>query len=67
MKRRDIDKALKRAGWTISHGENHALATHPRKPGIKIPISRCKEIPEYTARGILQDAGLEQASHSDRR
>ena len=58
MKRKDIDKALKKAGWIISHGGNHDLATHPQKPGNKIAVPRHKEIPEYTARGILEDAGL---------
>lgn len=58
MKRKDIDKKLKQAGWVIAHGGNHDLATHPQKPGIKIPLLRHKEINEYTARGILEDAGI---------
>ncbi len=58
MKRRDIDKALRKAGWTITHGANHDLAEHPGKPGVKIPIPRHKEIKESTGRGILEDAGL---------
>lgn len=58
MKRRDIEKELKSAGWVITHGGNHDLATHPEKPGIRIPLPRHKEINEYTARGILEDAGL---------
>ena len=58
MKRRDIDKALKRAGWVITSGGNHDLATHPQRPGIKIPIPRHREIKEITAKGILEDAGL---------
>ena len=58
MKRRDIDKALKKAGWVIIPGGNHDLATHPQKPGMKIPIPRHNEINEYTAKGILERAGL---------
>lgn len=58
MKRRDIDKLLKSAGWKITHGGNHDLAIHPEKPGIKITIPRHNEINEYTAKGILEDAGL---------
>ena len=58
MKRRDIDKALKKAGWVITHGGNHDLATHPQNPGIKIPLPRHNEIKETTAKGILEDAGL---------
>lgn len=58
MKRRDIDKALKKAGWTITPGGNHDIATNPQKPGVKIPIPRHREIKEYLAKGILEDAGL---------
>lgn len=58
MKRRDIDKALKKAGWKIVPGGNHDLATHPEKPGIKIPLPRHNEVNEYTAKGILEDSGL---------
>ncbi len=58
MKRRDIDKALKKAGWTITPGGNHDLATHPQKSGVKIALPRHKEINEYTAKGILEAAGL---------
>lgn len=58
MKRRDIDKILKKDGWIITPGGNHDLATHPQKPGIKIPLPKHKEINEYTAKGILDDAGL---------
>lgn len=58
MKRRDIDSALAKAGWIIEAGGNHDLATHPQKPGIKIPIPRHREIKEITAKGILKDAGI---------
>ncbi len=58
MKRKDLDKALREAGWIIIHGGNHDLATHPQKPGVKIPIPRHREIKEYLAKGILEDAGL---------
>lgn len=58
MKRRDIEKALKKAGWVMIHGGNHDLATHPQKPGVRIPIPRHTEINEYTAKGILELAGL---------
>ncbi|MEG6511088.1 toxin-antitoxin system, toxin component, HicA family protein [Desulforamulus ruminis] len=43
MKRPDLDKKLKTAGWEI-----------------QIPLlPRHKEINEYTAKGILEAAGLE--------
>lgn len=59
MKKRDILRKLEKAGWQITHGGNHDLATHPDRPGLKIPIPRHNEIKEITARGILKDAGLE--------
>lgn len=58
MKRRDIDRALKQAGWVITHGGSHDLATNPEKPEMKISLPRHKEINEFTAKGILEDAGL---------
>ena len=51
MKRKDLDKALKKAGWIIIHGGNHDLAKNPLKPGISIPIPRHNEINEYTQKG----------------
>jgi predicted RNA binding protein YcfA (HicA-like mRNA interferase family) len=57
MQRRDLVKKLQGAGWQITHGGNHDLAIHPKKPG-KIPIPRHNEINEYTAREIMKDAGL---------
>ena len=59
QKRKDIDKALRKAGWVIIHGGNHDLAQHPQKPGIKIPIPRHTEVNEQTARGILKQAGIQ--------
>ena len=58
MKKQELVRALKKAGWNITPGGNHDLATHPEKPGIKIPIPRHREINEYTARGIPESAGL---------
>lgn len=58
MKRKDIDKALRKAGWIIIHGGNHDLAQHPQMPGVKIPIPRHTEVNEQTAKGILRQAGL---------
>ena len=57
MKRQDLIKKLKSAGWEITHGGNHDIAKHPTKPGM-ITIPRHREINEYTAKGILKDAGL---------
>lgn len=57
MKRRDLIKKLQDAGWIISPGGKHEMATHPNKPG-KIPIPGGTEINEYTAKGILKSAGV---------
>ena len=57
MKRRDIDKKLKAAGWQITNGKRPDMAKHPNKPGVKF-LPRHKEINEYTAQGILEQAGL---------
>jgi len=54
-----MEKMLKANGWVISHGRAHDLATHPDKPGIKIPIPRHKgDIPKGTANSIIKTAGL---------
>jgi len=58
MKRRDLIKILKQAGWTITPGAKHDMAKHKDKPGIKIPIPRHTEINNYTAEAILKEAGL---------
>jgi len=59
MKRKKLDQTLRAAGWSITHGGSHDLAQHPRKPGVKIPIPRHKEVNEQTAKGILKLAGLQ--------
>jgi hypothetical protein len=38
MKRRDIVKKLKDAGWVIAPGAKHDLAKHSDKPGVKSPF-----------------------------
>jgi predicted RNA binding protein YcfA (HicA-like mRNA interferase family) len=58
VKRRDIDKKLIEAGWEITTGKRHYMAKNPNNPGVKIPLPRHKEINEYTAQGILEEAGL---------
>jgi predicted RNA binding protein YcfA (HicA-like mRNA interferase family) len=51
---------LKKAGWKIMPGGTHDLAIHPNKPGIKLTIPRHREINEYTAKEILNDAKLKR-------
>ena len=57
MHRRRLIQMLEKAGWIIIHGAKHDAAKHPARPG-KLIIPREKEINEFTARGILKDAGL---------
>jgi len=60
MTKRELEKRLLKAGWVITHGKAHDLATNPHKPGVKIPIPRhTGDIPKGTAKSILKDAGLE--------
>ena len=59
MKRKDLDRALKKAGWQISHGANHDKAVHPDKPGTTLILPRHTEVKEILARSILKAAGLE--------
>ena len=58
MKRKDLVRKLNNAGWTIIPGGNHDIAKNPQYPGVRIPIPRHAEINEYTAKGILKDAGI---------
>lgn len=58
LKRQDIDKVLKKAGWVISHGTKHDFAKHPQKLGVRIQLPRHAEVNENTANGILEAAGL---------
>jgi predicted RNA binding protein YcfA (HicA-like mRNA interferase family) len=57
MKRQDLDKKLKKAGWKIIHGGKHDKAV---KDGVDIAliIPRHKEISENLAKQILKDAGI---------
>ena len=62
MTKRKLEQKLLKAGWVITHGKAHDMATHPEKPGVKIPIPRhTGDIPKGTAKSILKDAGLEWA------
>jgi YcfA-like protein. len=56
---KELLKLLNQNGWVITEGKKHHLATHPDKPGIKIPIPRHKkDIPAGTLHNILKAAGL---------
>ncbi|GHV11070.1 hypothetical protein FACS1894219_01620 [Clostridia bacterium] len=62
MKRKDLLEELNKTGWSLFHGSNHDQAENPDYPGIKIAIPRHKEINEYTARSILNSAGIKNNS-----
>jgi len=56
---KELKRKLISAGWKITQGGNHELATHPQKPGIKIPIHRhTGDIPAGTLNNILKATGL---------
>jgi predicted RNA binding protein YcfA (HicA-like mRNA interferase family) len=58
--KRELEQKLRKAGWVITHGKAHDLATNPLKPGVKISIPRhTGDIPKGTAESILKDARLE--------
>ena len=58
MKRTEIERRLKKAGWTIKPGGKHKKARHPDKPEMIITIPNGSIIKDTTADGILTDAGL---------
>ena len=59
MKKKELIRRLTKAGWEITNGTKHDAAKHPDRPGVKLTVPRHTEINEYTAKGILEDAGLE--------
>jgi mRNA interferase HicA len=56
MKRRDLIKALEKAGYTLQReGANHSVYGKPGK--VPEPIPRHREIKEALAQKILERAG----------
>lgn len=56
MKRRDLLKKLKKAGWYfLREGSRHTLYTNGTKTE---PIERHNEIPEELAKAILRRNGI---------
>lgn len=59
MTKKQLEQLLQANGWNITEGKKHSMATHPGKPGIKIPIPRHKgDLATGTVQGILKDVGL---------
>ncbi len=59
MTAKELKRKLVANGWTITQGGSHEMATHPKKPGVKVPIHRhTGDIPIGTLNKILKDTGL---------
>jgi len=58
MKRRELERKLRKGGWKIHEGGKHGMAKHPDKPGIKIPVPHGSIINDYTAKEIMNKAGV---------
>lgn len=59
MTKLELERRLKRAGWSIEHGVNHDKAVSPDRT-VKIPIPRHKgDIPKGLVLRIMKDAGLD--------
>jgi mRNA interferase HicA len=56
VKRKDLVKKLKDAGYRLDRISGHAIY---EKPGYRsIPVPNHREIDEYTAKAILKAAGI---------
>ena len=61
MTKLELEQLLLKAGWEITHGKAHDMATNPQMPGVKIPIPRhTGDIPIGTVKSILKDARLKE-------
>lgn len=59
MTAKELKRKLVENGWKITEGGGHSMATHPDRPGVKIPIHRhTGDIPIGTLNSILKAAGL---------
>jgi len=59
MTTKELKRELAAKGWIILQGGRHEIATHPDKPGLKIPIHRhTGDIPTGTLNKILKNTGL---------
>ena len=57
MKRKDLIKKLKAAGYRLDRTGDHAIYEKLENPPVQVPNHR--EINEYTAKAILKAAGIE--------
>ncbi|MDR1136640.1 MAG: type II toxin-antitoxin system HicA family toxin [Clostridiales Family XIII bacterium] len=59
MTAKELKRKLITAGWTITEGSRHELATHPNKPGVQVAIHRhAGDIPNRTLNKLLKATGL---------
>lgn len=53
MKRRDVEKRLRRAGWQLTrHGGRHDIWSDGER---EVAVPRHNEINEYTAKSIIKE------------
>ena len=57
MKRKDLIRKLKAAGYRLDRTGDHAIYEKPGSRPLQVPNHR--EINEYTAKAILKTAGIE--------
>jgi predicted RNA binding protein YcfA (HicA-like mRNA interferase family) len=58
---RDVDRVLRRSGFTLSRRASHDIYTRPGHP-LSVAVPRAaREIPPGTVRAILFQAGLTHA------
>ena len=57
MKRKDLLRKLKAAGYHLDRTGDHAIYEKPGSRPVQVPNHR--EINEYTAKAILKVAGIE--------
>ena len=59
MNTAEIERELRKKGWTIQHGASHDQAVHQNHPGIKVAIPRhSKDLPTRTLEKIKKATGL---------
>lgn len=57
MTKKEIERKLRKAGWTLKHGSRHDLAIGPSGQIVAVPRHK-GDIPKGTAFAILREAGL---------
>ena len=57
MKRKDLLRKLKAAGYRLDRTGDHSIYEKPGNRPVQVPNHR--EINEYTAKAILKAAGIE--------